>query len=224
MKPSHSLQPRAPQRRSAPMRFSRSLSGLCLAAAVLIAACSTQKAPAQKMLADIDAAVNAAAPDAAKYVPDQLAQVQGKLGGLKGSFDRKDYPGVLREGPPVLADAQTLEGAATAKRDLIARGFADQWATLSSTLPGNASSIQSRIDFLSKRENRKLASGVDLAEARSDLSDAEALWTKAQDSRSQGDLEQAVMVAKSVQGKLTAIAASMKLNLSEPAAVADTSS
>ena len=112
---------------------------------------------------------------------------------------------------------------AAVAEDLIARGFSDQWATLSSTLPGNASSIQSRIDFLSKRENRKLASGVDLNEARSDLTEAEALWTKAEDAHSQGNLEQAVTIAKTVQTKLGAVAASMKLNLAEPAAVTDTS-
>jgi hypothetical protein len=55
---------------------------------------------------------------------------------------------------------------------------------------------------------------VDLSEAR---------WTKAQDTYAQGNLEEAVTIAKAVQGKLTALAASMKLNLNQPAAVTDTS-
>jgi hypothetical protein len=196
---------------------------LTIILALVLTACSTQKGPAQKLIADTEAAVNAATPSAAQYVPDQLAEVRSNLGALRADFDKGNYRSVLDSGQPVLTAAEGLVGAAQAKKDLIARGFEDQWSALSGSIPGNSNSIQSRIDFLSKKENQKLAAGVDLAEARSSLSDAEAGWTKAQDAHSSGNLEPAVTLAKTVQGKLAALAASMKLNFDQPAAVTDTS-
>ena len=175
------------------------------------------------MIADIDSAVSAAGSDAAKYVPDQLSEVQKKLGDLRASFDKGDYKAVINAAPPVLSDAQALAGAATAKKDLVIRGFNQQWASIANVLPGNATAIANRIEFLGKRENKKLAAGVDLDEAKAGLADAQAVWAKAQASFTEGDLENAVATAKAAKTKFDALAASMKLDLTQPAAVRDTS-
>ena len=192
-------------------------------AGVIMAACSSQREPAQATLHDIEATLDAASPDAARYVPDQLTDVENKLGDLKASFDKKDYKAVLSGAPPVMSAAQGLASASAAKKDQVIKGLNDAWSTLVGALPGDAKAIQSRIDFLGKKANRKFAEGVDLDAAASSLNDANSLWLKAQAAFADGNLQAAVSTGNSAKTKFEALAASMKLDFSKPAAVEDPS-
>jgi hypothetical protein len=186
---------------------------LIAAAAIILAGCSGQKEPAQKLIGDIDATVAAASPEAAKYVPDQLADVQSKLGGLKASFDKQDYAVVVTGAPAVLSSAQTLATAAAAKKDEILKALNDEWTGLAGSVPGNVTAIQSRIELLSKKSSKKMAAGIDLDAAKAGLADAQSLWSKAQAAFAAGTLEEAVSTAKDVKAKTDALAASLKLTL-----------
>jgi hypothetical protein len=189
---------------------------------VMLVACASQKEPAQKMISDIEAAVKAASPDALTYVPDQLTDVQNKLGDLKASYDKKDYKGVMSAAPPVLSAAQGLASAAAAKKAQVMKGLNEQWTALAGALAGEADAIQSRIDYLGKPAHKKLAGGVDLDAAKLGLSDANALWSKAQASFAAGTLSDAVATANVVKTKFEGLAASLKVDFARPAAVQDT--
>jgi hypothetical protein len=191
---------------------------LIFLAGAMLAACANQREPAQKMINDIEAAVNAASADAAKYVPDQLIALQTKLGDLKASLARGDYKYVVQAAPAVLSEAQGLASAVAAKKAEVAKELTDQWTSLSSAVPGYVTAIQNRIDLLSKKSNRKLAKGIDLDAAKSGLSDATSLWSKAQGAFGNGNMDEAVTAAKEVKTKLADLAMSLKMDLGASAA------
>jgi hypothetical protein len=192
--------------------------GFLSLAAVILAACAGQKEPAQKLIGDIQATVTSASTEAAKYIPDQLMDVQSRLAALQASFDRKDYAAVLSGAPPVLTAAESLATAAAEKKDEALKALTDKWTTLAGSVPGYLTAIQNRVDFLAKKSNKKAAAGIDLDGAKSGLSEAMALWSKAQAAFATGNLDEAVKTAQDVKSKAEALASTVKLELTAPPA------
>ena len=187
-------------------------------AALLLVSCAGQKEPAGKLVGDIEATVVAASSEAAKYVPEQLTDVQTKLGALKAAYDKRNYAEVVKSGPAVLSAAQGLATAAAAKKDEILKALDKEWTGLADALPGYVTAIQSRIELLSKKSAKKLAAGIDLDAAKAGVGDATSLWSKAQAAFAAGNLDEAVTTGKDVKAKIFALAASLKLDLAATAA------
>jgi len=174
-------------------------------AALILAACAGQKEPAQKLISDVESVVTAASSEAAKYIPDQLADVQSKLDALKASFAKQDYAAVVTSAPAVLSSAQELATAAAARNET--------WSALAATVPAEVTAVQNRIDELSKKPGKKMAAGLDLNAAKGAAGDATALWSKAQAAFAAGNLDEAVSTARDVKAKVEAVAAALKLDL-----------
>src|SRR5882672_1226168 len=187
-------------------------------AALILAACAGQKEPAQKLISNVDSVVTAASSEAAKYVPDQLADVRSKLDALKASFAKQDYAAVLTSAPAVLSSAQDLATAAAAKKDEVLKSLNDSWSALAASVPAEVAAVQNRIDQLSKKSGNKMPAGLDLNAAKGAEGEVAALWSKAQAAFAAGNLEEAVSTAKEVKAKVEAIAASLKLDLAAAAA------
>src|ERR1700733_9431930 len=167
--------------------------------AIIFAACAGQKEPAEKLILEIQATVTAASTEAAKYIPDQLAAVQTQLNALKSSFEKKDYPAVVSGAPAILGAAQSLATDAAAKKDEVLKALNDKWTGLAGSVPGYLTAIQNRLDFLGKKANKKAAAGIDIDAAKSGLSDAMSLWSKAQAAFAGGNMDEAVSTAQSVK-------------------------
>ena len=186
-------------------------------AAVLLAGCANQMEPAKKAIADIEAAVGAAGPDAAQYIPDQLQAVTSQITDLKMKFDQKDYKAVIAAAPALLAQAQGLAAAAgTAKQAAEAAALEAlnaEWGTLATDLPAQLAAVTSRVAILSK--SKKLPAGLDAATfdaAKSGAGEAATLWEQATAAQAAGNVEQAVTTGRQVKDKLNAAMAGLGMS------------
>lgn len=196
------------------MRIMRRDTRLVFAAMLVfvLAGCSGQKDAAHSLVLEIAATVAAAAPEASKYVPEQLEDIQAKLAALQASFDKKDYDRVVAAAPEVLAAAQLLATDAAAKKDRILKEQNDSWTNLVAVLPDEVTALQSRVDLLEKKPAKKQAKDVDRAAAGASMADITSLWSKAQAAFAGGNLEEAVATAKDVKSKADALAVALKMN------------
>ena len=194
----------------------RSLHRSALVCSVLLAllgGCTSQREPAHRMMQDIEATLGSVSDDAAKYVPGELVDVQTKLDDLKTAYEAHDYKAVLARGPALLGEAHALAADAAAQKTEIAKSQTEQWTSLAAAVPTLFTAVQSRLDLLSEKKNRKMAAGIDLDAAKSALREATSQWSKAQGAFGNGNMNEAVPTAKDVESRLQALAGTLQAQL-----------
>lgn len=191
---------------------------LTLMAAVLIAGCANQKAPAEQAIANADSALAQVRDMAQKYVPDQLQQVEAQLNGLKDSAAKGDYKSVLAAAPALMTAIGSLKDAAAAKQAEAQAAMAkakDAWTAMSTDVPKMVDAIQSRVDVLSKSHH--LPKGVTkdaLASAKSGLDSMKSSWNDATTAASSGDFATATTKGQAVKDQATQIMQSLNMSSS----------
>ncbi len=189
-----------------------------LMAALLLAGCANQMEPAKKAIADIEVAVEAAGPDAAQYLPDQLQAVTSQISDLKMKFDQKDYKAVIAAAPALLTQAQGLVATAGTARQAAEAAALEalntEWGALSTDLPAQLAAVTGRVAILSK--SKKLPAGLDAATfdaAKSGAGEAATLWEQATAAQAAGNVEQAVTAGRQVKEKLNAAMAVLGMSV-----------
>ena len=182
--------------------------------AVLLAGCGNQMEPAKNAIAGIEAAIAAAGPDVAQYIPDQLQAVTSQLNDLKMKFDQKDYKGVLAAAPALLTQAQGLASAAGSAKQAAEAAALEalngEWGTLATDIPAQLAAVTSRVGILSK--SKKLPAGLDATSfdaVTAGTAEATTLWEQATAAQVAGNMEQAVTAARQVKGNLDAAMAAL---------------
>ena len=150
---------------------------------MLIVACSSQKAPAEHAVADIDTALSAIHDSAAIYSPDTLHTVEVQVAALKENLANGNYKEVLAAAPAANTAVASLAEDTKAKQAAADTALAQtkqQWRTLSAEVPKLIAGIHSQVDTLSKM--RKMPKGVtkaSLESAKTKAASLDSMWVEA---------------------------------------------
>lgn len=177
------------------------------AAAMLMLACSSQKAPAEEAVAKINTSLEAIHDTAAKYTPDTLKNVEEQVATLKQSFAKGDYSGVLAAAPAVTAAVASLRQEALTKSseaDAALAKVKQQWRTLTYEVPKLVAGLHTQVDTLSgSRSLPKGVSKASVASAKDGVASLDAMWSDANSTVSSGDYAGAVTKGQAVKDKAT---------------------
>lgn len=186
------------------MRLSTS-RWLIIAAALLAFGCSSQKEPAQKAVAQIEASVAAVREEAAKFAPEELAGVDSALNTAKEKLAKGDYKGALADSGNLTTAVNSLKETVAEKKAMAEAAMAaanEQWNTLSADLPKMVAAIQSRVDVLNKsRKLPKDLSKESFDAAKSGLETMKTAWAQATSAFANGDPVNAVAMADGARQK-----------------------
>jgi len=178
---------------------------ITLAAAAMLAACTSQKDPAEKAVAKIEASLNEVRNDAQVYAADQLLATETSVDRLKANLAKQDYSAVVVGAPSVSSEVSALKEAVTeAKANAEANNAAAQaeWSELSAKVPTLVEKLQARVDQLNK--TRKYPKGMDKAAfdaAKEGFESLKTEWTEASGEYASGEAAGAVRKARSAKSK-----------------------
>jgi hypothetical protein len=177
------------------------------AVAMLVLACSNEKAPAQQAVANIDTSLGAIHDSAAKYSPDTLQSVEAQVGALKQSLARGDYKSVLANAPAVKASVASLKEEVDTKQTAADADVAktkQQWRNLSAEVPKLIAGLQAQVDTLSK--SKKLPKGLTKASfesAKAGVASLDPMWADATTTLGAGDYAGAAAKGQATKDKAT---------------------
>lgn len=169
---------------------------------VLIAACGSQKGPAQTAINQIDSALKAAGADAQHYAATRVAEVNQGLAKLRTSFDANDYQAVVDGAPPVLAKARTLGDAVASGKALEADALDRRWKALAAEVPKSLDTVERQLSTLERRKSRPHGvTSRELSRFATSFNGAKAAWEKASAEHAAGHLKDALENANQAETK-----------------------
>lgn len=170
--------------------------------ALAAAGCESQKEPAEQAVASLEKSLEAAAQQAEKYVPDEIAAVRAQVAEVKDLLGKQDYKAVVAKAPGIAAELRKVVADSAIAKANFGQQMTQAWTEYANTLPQAIASVDDRIlRFTSGGGLPKGMTRDSFKELVAKFDAAKAEWGAAAEAGNAGQYEEAV--TKSVQVKRT---------------------
>lgn len=185
------------------------LAALCLG----LAACASQKEPAEQALAALEAKFKESGADVQKYLPERYAEVEKSLADLRDSMAKKSYGDVVT-GAAAAQDAlkRAVADARVAHAQAVA-AMEDEWNSLVKEMPAMISAMDKKITS----QRGKAPKGMTPEAWKQTIADYDAAresWSKAAAEMTRANFEATVAAARDAKAKIAAIMQSLDVKAS----------
>jgi hypothetical protein len=177
---------------------------------VAMAACASQKAPAEAAVKAAQDAVTAVAPEAQKYLPDQFRNVQNALSSAQGALAKNDYAAALTQAQAIPGQVGALQAAIADKQLAMTR----TWNELNTMVPQLLAALTSRVEILAASKGVPKGLTRETVEAaKTGTESATKMWADASAAVAAGDLATAAAKATETRAQIVSIMQSLNMQI-----------
>jgi len=179
-------------------------------AAVLLglAACASQKEPAEAALADLETKFSQAGAEIQKYLPERYAEVESRIASLRESIASQDYGDVVAGASAAADDLKRAVAESRIRRAQVLVEMEAEWTELSKSMPAMIAAMDKKISAQRGRAPQGMTADA-WKQTIADYDAARDAWSKAAAEMSNKTFEATVLAARDAKAKIVAIMESL---------------
>jgi hypothetical protein len=185
------------------------LAALCLG----VAACASQKEPAEKAFAAVEAKFKESSAEIQKYLPERHAEIESAIASLRDSMSQESYGDVVAEAGTVQANLKRAIGEARVRRAQLQVEMESEWAEMTKSVPAMIDAMDKKITSQRGRPPEGLTRDA-WKKTIADYDAARDAWTKAAAEMTRANFEATVLAARDAKAKIAAIMESLDVKSS----------
>jgi DNA repair exonuclease SbcCD ATPase subunit len=185
------------------------IAALCLG----VAACASQKEPAEQALAALETKFQEAAAEIRKYLPERHAELEASVASLRDAMAQEDYGDVVKGAAAAQESLKRAIADSRVARAQMLAAMDTEWTELTQSVPKMIDAMDKKITSQRGRPPKGMTSDA-WKQTIADYDAARDTWSKAAAEMSRATFEQSVLAARDAKARIEAIMATLEVKAS----------